>query len=294
MLALISSIMPAAASAGFDFPKSTSWPYRLTMSGRFPAPTGGGSGVSPSSGLIWSRKAITFLSESFSSPSIASRTSVFGGTPRSVSPILPASIEFTMKSTNSTAASGLPDLAETDQNCDALYQSLVSLARPARLGSRSSLMSSPEALSNALTWFDQAKPKPSRPTAKADWSSDWPSSSATTLAGCPAPEFITSRLYSYHSVASASSKASPVAVNRPLPFCRRNALNAASLALSDPIPSEPFGVALVTAAATLIRSSQVQLASSGCSTPASLNTFGCSIATGALTPALIAIRPVSV
>jgi hypothetical protein len=66
------------------------------------------------------------------------------------------------------------------------------------------------------------------------------------------------------------------------------------LEIIEPIPKVPDGLPLVTAAATLIRSSQVQVESSGGSTPAAAKTFGWTIPTGALTPALMAISPVSV
>src|SRR5699024_1382200 len=204
-----------------------------------------------------------------------------------------ASGELTRKSTKASAASGSWALAEIDQYMEALYHSWASAAEPVIEGGRSTVMPPGTAASWATTWLDQATVMPMRSVANRDWSSDWAASSTEVEASGPAPVSSMRWAYSIREVAASASKPTPPSRYWSCPSCRIHTWNNAWIVAIWVMASVLSSVFSEISVVMSIRSSQVQVVSSGSSTPASSNTAGLTRKTAALSPALIAIRPSS-
>src|SRR3954451_3940905 len=127
------------------------------------------------------------------------------------------------------------------------------------------------------------------PTTTALWSSGLVDSSLISWGDAMALAFWYLTMRSNHSWASEASKARPWSLNSSLPFWRRNAPKNAS---EPNIEATPNGTPAFdeTSAATCIRSSQVQLVSSGIDTLALSKILGLAKRTAELMPAFTPTR----
>src|SRR5699024_8365681 len=182
---------------------------------------------------------------------------------------------------------------EIDQYIEALYHSCASAAEPVIDGGRITMIPPSTAASCATTWFDQATVIASLPVANSDWSRDWAASSTETEAPGPAPVSWICWANSSSEVAVAASKPGPPFLYWSWPFWRTHTWKRAWTVPIWLMQQVPSGVCSVIWTAMSMRSAQVQVVSSGRSTPASSNRAGLTRKVAAFRPALIATSPSS-